>query len=85
MEVSSSLISSPAAQRNKGPILNVIKELQLSRLKYEEKLHVVEVASGTGEHAAFFASQISNFIIQPSDILTEEMKKSIEVSLFLAQ
>jgi ubiquinone/menaquinone biosynthesis C-methylase UbiE len=79
-------MSSPAAQRNKGPILDIVKDLiTRNRLRdsESEKLHVLEIASGTGEHAAFFASELSNVVVQPSDILTNELRISIEVHLSL--
>ena len=54
--------SAPAALRNREPIAEVLREwLPTSGL-------VLEVASGTGEHAAYFAEQFSNLEWQPSDI-----------------
>lgn len=51
----------PAAERNKQPILDVLEEvLPTSGL-------VLEIASGTGQHAAFFASQMPHVTWQPSD------------------
>ena len=51
----------PATQRNRKPILDVLR-----RVLPESGL-VLEVASGTGEHAAFFASALPALVFQPSD------------------
>ena len=59
-----------AAERNKHPILAVLKPL----------LHsgdcVLEVGSGTGQHAVFFCEQIPDISWQPSDLI--EQHPSIE-------
>lgn len=54
-------LNSPSAQRNRGPILEV-----LSGILPNEGI-VLEVASGTGEHASWFAQHLSPLIWQPSD------------------
>ena len=54
--------SAPAAVRNREPIAEVLAEwLPASGL-------VLEIASGTGEHAAYFAERFPAFQWQPSDI-----------------
>jgi SAM-dependent methyltransferase len=51
----------PAAARNRGPILDVLREaLPPSGL-------VLEIASGTGEHVAHFAAALPDLTFQPSD------------------
>lgn len=53
--------SAPAALRNREPIAEVLKEwLPGSGL-------VVEIASGTGEHAIYFAERFPSLSWQPSD------------------
>ena len=54
--------SAPAALRNREPIAAVLGEwLPASGL-------VLEIASGTGEHAAFFAERFPKLDWQPSDV-----------------
>src|SRR6186997_3049026 len=53
--------SSPAAERNKGAILEV-----LARVLPRRGL-VLEIASGTGQHVVHFARALSDLTWQPSD------------------
>ena len=51
----------PAAQRNREPILAVL------RRSLPASGAVLEIASGTGEHCAWFAAAMSGLEFQPSD------------------
>lgn len=54
--------SAPAALRNREPIADVLAEW------LPENGHVLEIASGTGEHATFFAKRFPSLEWQPTDI-----------------
>ena len=55
------MLSSPAAQRNRGPILEVLrKHLPAAGT-------VLELASGSGEHVEHFAAALPGLVFQPSD------------------
>jgi SAM-dependent methyltransferase len=53
---------SPAAVRNAGPILAVLQPL------LGEQARVLEIASGTGQHAALFGAAQPGWHWQPSDV-----------------
>jgi len=61
---------SEACERNKEPILEVLKDI------FPKQGLVLEIASGTGQHAVHFASNLQNLIWQPSDI-DPELRKSV--------
>ncbi len=54
-------LTSPAAQRNAGPILNVLKAHLPARGR------VLEIAAGSGEHAVAFAAALPGLDWTPSD------------------
>ncbi len=61
---------SPAAEQNKGPILEV-----LERVVPRSGL-ILEIASGSGQHVLYFASQLPALTWQPSEP-DEELRESI--------
>jgi hypothetical protein len=63
-------LTSPSAARNRDPILAVLKRVLPPRGT------VLEVASGTGEHAVHFAAALPHLFWQPTDC-DEEALKSI--------
>jgi len=53
---------SPSADRNKEPILSVLtRELSGSKI-------VLEIGSGTGQHACFFAGALTDIVWQPTEL-----------------
>jgi SAM-dependent methyltransferase len=53
---------SPSCERNQAPILAVLQEVLPTRGT------VLEIGSGTGQHAAYFAANFPHLIWQPSDL-----------------
>ncbi len=58
----------PAAERNKGPIVE-----QLSRWLGQQSGLLLEVAAGTGQHALHFAPALPQWRYQPSDVDDEHL------------
>jgi len=52
---------SEACERNKGPILEVLETV------FADRSTVIEIGSGTGQHAVYFAHQMPHLVWQPSD------------------
>ena len=52
---------SPAADRNKQPIFNMLREV------LPERGSALEIASGTGQHVAWFAAGLPHWTWQPTD------------------
>jgi cyclopropane fatty-acyl-phospholipid synthase-like methyltransferase len=55
-----------ASERNRGPILEVLKRI------FSNARVVLEIGSGTGQHAAYFAPELPHLVWQASD-LTENL------------
>jgi SAM-dependent methyltransferase len=53
---------SDACERNKAPILEVLQEA------FAGCTHVLEIGSGTGQHAVHFALAMPNLVWQPSEL-----------------
>ena len=53
---------SEACERNKGPILEILK------VTFSDRKHVLEIGSGTGQHAVFFAKNLRHLTWQTSDL-----------------
>lgn len=58
---------SPAAERNKGPILEVLRRVLPAHSR------VLEIASGTGQHAAWFAAAMPGWRWQPTDFQADAL------------
>lgn len=53
---------SPACERNRDPILAVLRE------RFADRRRVLEIGSGTGQHAVHFAAALPHLIWQASDV-----------------
>jgi SAM-dependent methyltransferase len=58
----------PATQRNRGPILEVLTTL------IHDGDSVLELASGSGQHAVYFANELPIGFWQPTDIESDNLK-----------
>ncbi len=52
----------PAAERNKNPILDVLREF------LNEPKFVVTIAEGSGQHVVFFGAHLPHVTFQPTDV-----------------
>lgn len=65
---------SEACERNKGPILNILKDI------FANRRYVLEIGSGTAQHAVHFGNNLSHLVWQTSDLkenlpdITERIK-----------
>ena len=53
---------SEACERNREPIASVLKKI------FSDRTAVLEIGSGTGQHAAYFAPALPHLAWQPSDV-----------------
>src|SRR3954469_87731 len=53
---------SEASERNRAPILAILKRV------FADRRAVLEIGSGTGQHAAYFAPELAHLSWQPSDV-----------------
>ncbi|RVE75721.1 hypothetical protein OJAV_G00001700 [Oryzias javanicus] len=67
------MLSAPAADRNKEPILEVLRQSVPS----DRPLRALEISSGTGQHVTHFARALRNITWQPSEYDRESLS-SIE-------
>ncbi len=51
-----------ACERNKAPILDVLRD------EFANRREVLEIGSGTGQHAVYFAANLPHLTWQPSDL-----------------
>lgn len=65
------MLSAPAAERNKDPILAVLR----ASVKTERILQALEISSGTGQHVTHFAQALPNIIWQPSEYDQQSMAR----------
>ena len=80
-------LDAPATGRNRAPILAVLarwlgppageRDATSAPRQATEPLRVLEIASGTGQHAVFFAESLPHLRWQPSDVDPEHLE-SIE-------
>jgi cyclopropane fatty-acyl-phospholipid synthase-like methyltransferase len=55
------LPNAPSCERNRDPILGVL------RTHFADRMRVLEIGSGTGQHAVYFASRLPSLTWQTSD------------------
>ena len=53
---------SEACERNRAPILAILKRV------FTDRRRVLEIGSGTGQHAAYFAAELPHLVWQASDV-----------------
>jgi cyclopropane fatty-acyl-phospholipid synthase-like methyltransferase len=55
--------SAPATERNRQPILEVLE------IEFRDRRQVLEIGSGTGQHAVYFAAEMPHLHWQTADLL----------------
>lgn len=65
------MLSAAAAERNKEPILAVLR----ASVNTERYLQALEISSGTGQHVTHFAQALPNIIWQPSEYDHQSMAR----------
>lgn len=65
------LVQWAAPERNKGPILDVLRRV------LPERGTVLEIASATGQHIAHFAAELPHLTWQPSDMTDEHLESLV--------
>lgn len=63
----------PAAERNKGPILDVLLKI----LGPNFSGRILEIASGTGQHVAHFAKTFTKATFQPTEYDEQELGRLV--------
>merc|ERR1712241_1670670 len=58
----------PAAEKNKVPIWEVFEPALSAMQQDGAALKVLEIATGTGQHAAYFAANFPELVVQPTDM-----------------
>ena len=67
---------SEACERNKGPILEVLKKV------FSKTETVLEIGSGTGQHAVHFSTHLSHLVWQPTELGERVAMLKSETPLF---
>lgn len=67
---------SPSAERNREPIAGILSSLLQAPRSIDElpAPHVLEIASGTGQHAAYFTEKFPHVIWRPTDYQAESVE-----------
>ena len=65
---------SQSCENNKGPILEKLKKILVTNK------HVLEIASGTGQHATFFSNELPHLAWQPTEIPSQIRNLSLRLT-----
>ena len=70
------VVTAEASERNKGPILEVLRQ------EFAASRSVLEIGSGAGQHAVYFAAQLPQLTWQPSEVaaLLPELAERIRLA-----